>query len=234
MLLAGPQVIADYESKYRNYASQIASQLKGEEVTREPKLVLLGTTSLYAISSSQYNRLAIPIDDTEQEYIRYIKYGLTKGYGSVHLSKETRSSLEELLQYIRRARLVNNQFGEGVNPKLRRISAGLSAIGVYAVSNFMRHRSRRIVYGIPLARSAYAFLRGETDDPDYLFDVSDPEIIEYEMKRIANLWMKRWLTNRVKTKYLDEISAFNKEEYLLSNELPLEIGIYTQQLRMNI
>ena len=58
------------------------------------------------------------------------------------------------------------------------MSAGLSSIGLTAVDKFLRHRSQRIVYGVPLGKKTFEFLRGETDDPEYLFDpTSEEEII---------------------------------------------------------
>lgn len=220
MLIAGPQVVRDYEHKYKGYASNIASKLKGKAVRREPKLALLGTTSLYSISSSQYNRIVIPIPNHEREHVRYVKYGLTKGYGSVHFSEGTRHALHKLLLYTRRARLINNRFGEGVNPKLRLVSAGLSAIGLQVVNNFMQHHSQRIVYGIPLGRKTYAFLRGETDDPKYFFDVNSPEKVKESMQYIAQYWATRWLLKRInKVEVLEQVALFCKSDYFLSNEL---------------
>ncbi|MBE2202329.1 MAG: DUF4338 domain-containing protein [Anaerolinea sp.] len=221
MLLAGPQTMSDYERKYTGYASKIASELKGEAVRREPRLVFLGTTSLYAMNSSQYNRIVIPtLINHGKEQIRYEKYGLTKGYGSVHFSEKTRQALERLLLHTKGARLINNRFGEGVNPKLRHASAGLTAIGLIAVDNFIRHRSQRIVYGVPLGRKAYAFLCGETEDPEYFFDASSPQKIDESMQHIAHYWAARWLSKRVRSaKFLELVASFDKNDYLLSNEL---------------
>ena len=46
-------------------------------------------------------------------------------------------------------REVNNLFGEGTSPKLRLIRTGLEALGLDA-NSFLRHNSRRIIYGVPL------------------------------------------------------------------------------------
>ncbi len=163
MLLAGPQVVREYAEKYRNHASNIASQLKGEAVVRDPQLVFLGTTSLFASSSSQYNRIRIPTPSGNE--LRLLDMGFTKGYGSVHFSADTRTHLTSLLAHTNAAQLINNRFGEGVNPKLRRVSAGLAAVGISAVDRFIKHRSKRIVYGLPLCTNSYPFLRGEADTP---------------------------------------------------------------------
>lgn len=215
MLLTGPQIVRDYAKKYDNQVSNIASQLKGKAVVRKPELVFLGTTSLYASSSSQYNRIAVSV--SEDESVRFLRYGLTKGYGSVHFSAETRAQLAVLLNHINEARLINNRFGEGVNPKLRRVSAGLAAIGISHVDKFIKHHSQRIVYGVPLCRNSYAFLRGEDMQPDYYFSTNCPKTIESQMKGISDLWSKRWLLPRARNPIrIEEVASLDEATVLLS------------------
>ena len=60
LLATSPQVIHDYRERYASKASMIASRLKGADVFRPADLVYVGTTSLYYVGSSQYNRLKIP------------------------------------------------------------------------------------------------------------------------------------------------------------------------------
>jgi hypothetical protein len=220
MLLTSPQIVHDYEQKYKNYISNIASKMKGEDVYREAHLVFLGTTSLYASGSSQYNRIKIPLPKSEEDKIEYIKYGLTKGYGSVHFSEETIKHLDKLQEYAKEARLINNRFGEGINPKFRRVSAGLSNIGLTASDKFLRHRSQRIVYGVPLGKKTYSFLRGETDSPEYFFDSSSKEKIKSATEYIIQFWAQRWLLSRVqKSGILRKMASFSVDEVLISSEL---------------
>jgi hypothetical protein len=218
MLMTSPQVTHDYRQKYYNSASDIASKMKGEEVYREPQLVYLGTTSLFPSGTSQYNRIAIPVPGNEQEIIRYIEYGLTKGYGSVHFSEDTVHCLNQLQEHTHKAKLINNRFGEGVNPKFRRIRSGLTNIGLTAVDKFVKHRSQRIVYGIPLGRKTYAFLRGETEDPEYYFDTASEEQIEAANDHISGSWIRRWLLMRIHNpEVLSRVSSFTTEDVLLSS-----------------
>jgi hypothetical protein len=220
MLLTSPQIIRDYQEKYAGYASTIASKMKGQEVRRDSQLVLLGTTSLYSSNSSQYNRIAIPVIGHTGESVRFIRYGLTEGYGSVHFSGETVNVLAELQELIQGARLINNRFGEGVNPKLRKIRTGLAAIGLQTVDNFLRHRSQRIIYGIPLGRKSYKFLCGETDDPEYFFETRSDIECQKATKYICDYWSLRWLQNRVQSrKNIEEIQNFRSENFLLSKEI---------------
>jgi hypothetical protein len=145
--------------------------------------------------------------------------GFTKGYGSVHFSADTRAHFAALLAHTDAAQLINNRFGEGVNPKLRRVSAGLAAIGITAVDRFTRHRSKRIVYGLPLCTNSYAFLRGEVDTPNYYFPIESDEEIQDATEFIINFWRKRWLLSRITNLGFDQLSkvaSFNRESFLLS------------------
>ena len=60
MLLCSPEVIKFYSAKYAKKASIIASSMKAAAVKRRHNLVLLCTTSLYGVGSSQYNRVKYP------------------------------------------------------------------------------------------------------------------------------------------------------------------------------
>ena len=74
----------DYYRRYGNTPSIISSQMKNKPVTRDAKLVYIGTTSLYSLGSSQYERLRIPEGiSSEQKEIRYYKVGYTNGFGTV-------------------------------------------------------------------------------------------------------------------------------------------------------
>ena len=83
------QVIHDYKERYGHKASEIASRLKGEAVYRPADLVYVGTTSLYYVGSSQYNRLKIPgkIFDTDFDIV-WKKLGMTVGFGTRHISRK--------------------------------------------------------------------------------------------------------------------------------------------------
>lgn len=63
ILACSPLVIRDYTEKYSNQISEIASRMKGKKVVRDSRLAFLGTTSLYALGSSQYNRIKVPMND---------------------------------------------------------------------------------------------------------------------------------------------------------------------------
>lgn len=90
MMMASPQVIHDYEQRYGGQPSEITSRLAGRPIVRPAELVFLGTTSLYHVGSSQYERIKIPAPTGGT-------IGYTEGYGSSVLSGETTAFLRELL-----------------------------------------------------------------------------------------------------------------------------------------
>jgi hypothetical protein len=62
LLLCSPETSEAYAQRYATQPSLIASCMKGAPVVRRSRLVVLGTTSLYGHSSSQYNRIKIPAE----------------------------------------------------------------------------------------------------------------------------------------------------------------------------
>ena len=196
MLASSPLVIVAYRERYANQESEIASSMAGRPVVRPSHLVLLGTTSLYGVGSSQYNRLRMRADQLggrAGDYLEYRRIGKSEAYGTSHFSEETVKALVTLVQQSSNGRRVTNLFGEGVSPKFRKIREGLEVLG-FPVDQLLQHGRRRIVYGIPLIRNMKEFLVGEDDEPDYLFDLENPEA---GTKKIVNWWMNRWLSKRV-------------------------------------
>jgi hypothetical protein len=154
----------------------------------------LGTTSLYGIAPSQYNRLKIPAaaaGGPKATTLTFECLGRTAGYGSYHFSRETLAALEPLLGRLQRGRPVNSIFGEGVNPKLRKVRAALDAVGLPS-NLLLQHGSPRLVYGIALASNFRDILLGLKSRPTYVIpDRRDATA------RIVEFWRTRWLSNRV-------------------------------------
>jgi hypothetical protein len=61
MLMCSPEVVQMYSKKYEKAQSIIASSMSGKGIIREPKLVLLNTTSLYGSNSSHTIGLKSPV-----------------------------------------------------------------------------------------------------------------------------------------------------------------------------
>lgn len=217
MLLASPEVRMDYRDRYANAPSEIASKMRGEDHARSAQLVFLGTTSLYHVGSSQYNRVKIPAILREGEgEIRYERLGETRGYGSVHFSERTRVLMEEIMRDEHGATFITRTFGEGVNPKLRLVREGLSAIGIDS-DHFLRHQCRRIIYGVPLARNTNEYLRNEERRPKYILQASTRKDARAWTSSIARHWVRRWLAPRSRnTEVRRRIAVATKDDMRIS------------------
>lgn len=214
ILACSPIVIRDYTEKYVNQVSEIASRMKGEKVVRDSRLAFLGTTSLYSLGSSQYNRIKVPMENGFT--LEFKNIGITEGYGTVYFSKETTDTMRRILEIQDGGRRINNIFGEGTSPRFRLISRGLSILGVKADA-FLQHYSPRIVYSIELAPNTNDFLIGATDQLDYPFDIDNNEDIDQKTKNLIEFWYKRWLLMRLKSvDIIQRLDNFNPNDILLS------------------
>lgn len=215
MLACSPTVIRDYTLRYSNQISEIASRMKGKKVIRDSRLVYLGTTSLYAIGSSQYNRIKMPL--SSGCVLEYRKMGVTEGFGTLFFSRETTALFSRIMELQDGGKRINHVFGEGTSPRFRMISRGLSTIGIRADA-FLRHYSPRIVYSIDLAKNTKEFLMGIDEDVDYGFDLYDEEEVLNRTQEICDYWYSRWLEKRLTTvDIIERLSAFNVSDLLVGN-----------------
>jgi len=192
LLAVSPAVARAYHHRYGDYASEIASSLAGRTIRRRSNLVFVGTTSLYGSSTSQYNRLRLPrsvLGGTSD--IVFERLGKSRSFGTSHLSDETVTALVTLAEQRRVGARVRSIFGEGVNPKLRKIRQGLDILG-WPADELLRHRRPRIVYGISLVDNLLDYLLGVDATPKYKFrrNIAD------DQRKIADWWYERWLAKR--------------------------------------
>ena len=195
MLAVSPEVVEEYRKKYGTAESEIASSMAGRPIVRPAELVLLGTTSLYGVGSSQYNRVRIPAErlgGNASEKIEYLELGHSRAFGTSHYGNDTVKSLVDLVHHSNGGQRVNSIFGEGVSPKLRKIRDGLDILG-FPSDDLLRHGRSRIVYGVRLAKNAREYLIGMDSEPDYLFSTTGPEATA----AVGNWWRKRWLARRI-------------------------------------
>jgi hypothetical protein len=195
MLSAGPEVVQAYQARYKDAESEIASSIAGRSIIRPAHLVFLGTSSLYGVGSSQYNRVQIPatrLGGGDGEEIRYLELGKSESFGTSQFSSATVEALAQLVHQTRHGQRVNSIFGEGVSPKLRKIRAGLDTLG-FPSHRLLRHGRHRIVYGIPLARNTREVLLGINEAPDYLFSYWGSQATA----AICDWWRERWLAKRI-------------------------------------
>lgn len=214
ILACSPIVIKDYNDRYKKQISEIASRMKGKKVIRDSQLAFLGTTSLYSVGSSQYNRIKVPL--TDDFTLQYKKVGITEGYGTVYFSKATTAAMMRVTELIDGGRRINNIFGEGTSPRFRLISKGLSCIGIKSEA-FLQHYSPRIVYSMELADNTNAFLRGETSKLNYPFNIEDEQDILAVTQKMIDYWYERWLQKRLTTvDILERLYAFDTNSVLVS------------------
>ena len=152
MLLVSPEVVLAYQDRYAGAESVIASSMAGRAIVRPADLVLLGTTSLYGTEPTQYTRISVPseaVRGQQGEPVRYRLLGRTEGYGTLQFSSETVDALATLLSQSEGGQRVHSIFGEGVNPRLRKIREGLDRLALPS-DILLTHGSARLVYGVAL------------------------------------------------------------------------------------
>ncbi len=219
LLATSPQVIHDYKERYSNKASMIASRLKGEKVYRPADLVYVGTTSLYYVGSSQYNRLKLPgsIFDSDFDVV-WKKLGMTIGFGTMHISKATTLSLTEATSdgFNR----INHVFGEGASPKMRLLTMAIRELLESTnedSKDFSKHAMSRIVYGACLAKNTTDYLMGKAKKPKYYTNLSR---YREGTQRIIDYWTSRWLESRLNFEPIyDRIADFDKQSFLVGNQI---------------
>jgi hypothetical protein len=204
MLAVSPTVVGAYHERYRNSASEIASSMAGRPISRRCNLVFVGTTSLYGSGSSQYNRISIPRDVLKSRAdLSFRELGRSRSFGTSHLSTNSVVALRRLSEQTRNGIRVNSIFGEGVNPKLRKVRDGLDRLG-WPSNDLLQHRRQRIVYGVPLVSNLLPYLLGMDAQPRYEFRRS----VSHDVNRISLWWIKRWLSKRAESDVvLETVSA---------------------------
>lgn len=219
LLATSPQVIHDYKERYADKPSEIASRLKGEPVCRPADLVYVGTTSLYYVGSSQYNRLKIPgqVFDTSFDVV-WKELGMTIGFGTMHISKATTMSLTEATSdgFNR----INHVFGEGASPKMRLLTMSIRELLESTnedSKDFSKHAMSRIVYGACLAENTFDYLMGRDTVPKYYTDVTD---YATGTQKVIDYWSERWLKSRLNyAPIYQRIREFDKQGFLVSNQI---------------
>ncbi len=133
LLTVSPEAVRAYRERYRSAESEVASGLAGRPIVRAGRLAYLGTTSLYGVGSSQYNRIRMPakvIGGDEDTFIQYRELGLSAAFGSSQFSDETAQALVAIVdQETEFGNTVRYIFGEGVSPRLRKVRSGLEQLG---------------------------------------------------------------------------------------------------------
>ena len=220
LLMFSPEVAADYRKRYGDDPSIISSQLKNAPVRRDNTLVYLGTTSLYALGSSQYERVRLPAGTIapDQAELRYEHIGYTSGFGTVQFAPKTARAVEKVLESKVGFQNVNSIFGEGPSPRLRKFRTGLEELG-FDPESLMRHNQHRLIYSVKLCDGALEFLRSESSLlPEY---ITHPEKYRDTTQRIVTFWRERWLASRLNHVPTMQTLALT-QGWALSEQIPTE------------
>jgi hypothetical protein len=223
LVMLSKEVVEDYRNRYGNRPSDIASRLKGEPVIRQADIVYIGTTSLYRVGSSQYNRLKLPtgLFHDESPEIRWKLIGETKGFGTLHISRLTLQCLEDTMS-IEDKGSINRVFGEGASPKLRTIRSGLDKVFESGQRELIeiipKHSMARLIYGAWLIKNGTSYLMGRDPKPEYYFrEIDDGKEVT---EKIVDYWRKRWLLSRINyDDALNRLETFDPQTILLSRNL---------------
>lgn len=188
-LAVSPTVLAAYKRKYAR-PSEIASAMAGRAITREARLSLITTTSLYGTGSSQYNRLVWPaavLGGEPEDRMGFQELGRSRSFGTSHFTSQTVEALLRLSSLEDSSARVNSLFGEGVSPRLRKVRLGLAALG-WPANELLQHGRERILYGVPLVSNVRDYSLGIAATPKYVMDTS----LDDGDARIAEWWLERW------------------------------------------
>ncbi|MCX8081668.1 MAG: DUF4338 domain-containing protein [Bacteroidia bacterium] len=190
LLLASNEIREIYQEKYKEKVTIIDKKIANS-------LVGIFTTSLYG-KSSQYNRLKY-----KGNFI-YHHIGYTKGYGTLHLSKET---IQEMVNFLKSKNIkVNHRFGDGPSWVMRVIAAAGELAG-FDADFLLKHSFRRSIYFVPLAVNYREVLNG---------DIKRPIYYNYPKKELVKFWKERWLENRKRNPVIiSKVVEFNPNEFTI-------------------
>lgn len=198
MMAVTPEVVQEYKRRYGNVSSEIASSMAGRPIVRGSDLVFVGTTSLYGIRPSQYDRAGYPaelVGGKQGEFIRYRHLGNTEGVGTAQFTDATKSALSRFLrQEGNESVRVNNVFGEGANPKLRLVREGINALGMKGADEVLVHGMSKTAYGVWLADNVRDYLMGRSKRPRFRFE---RDADKAGTERICAWWLRRWVLPRL-------------------------------------
>jgi hypothetical protein len=135
------------------------------------------------------------------ERLEYMEIGRSGAYGTSHFTTSTVDALMKLVQQSSNGQRVNNIFGEGVSPKLRKLRDGLEQLN-FPADALLQHGRARIVYGVPLARNLREYLLGMDEAPDYISALDDPR---EGTEAISAWWMERWFSPRIESDTVQRI-----------------------------
>lgn len=188
LLMASEEVRKIYRNKYKDVVTIIEKRTAND-------LYGIFTTSLYG-KSSQYNRLKYKGE------LLYKPIGKTKGFGTLHLSKET---IDEMVKFLRsKNKAVNYKFGDGPSWVIRVINAAGELLG-FDPDCLLKHSFQRNIYFVPIAKNYKELLNGTSKRPLYY---------AYTKKELVEHWRTRWYAKRrADPETISKLLKFEPEDF---------------------
>lgn len=189
-LLASNEVRKIYQKKYKDAVTIIEKRTASD-------LYGIFTTSLYG-KSAQYNRLKY------KEAFLYQPIGQTKGFGTLHLSKET---INEMVDFLKSKKIVvNHSFGDGPSWVMRVINAAGELLG-FDPDYLLKHSFRRNIYFVPIAKNYKDLLNGTSKKPEYF---------KYSKNELTKYWRERWYSKRRNDpNTISKLLSFEPEDFTI-------------------
>jgi len=194
LLSTSKKVMEKYDENYKKEVSIISSGVAGRNIIKPSKLLFLSVSSLYDIASSQYNRLKLLKKNFSRlkSDLIWHEAGFTEGLGSFHISQATSNLFDELTKKVKKFKN-ESVSGKGTSHKIRKISMGLTILKIKPDLILMHNQRRRnYVFYHQKEKDMIKFLYGLKKIKNFNYCSSEYAITE--------VWMKRWLTNRIKRK----------------------------------
>jgi hypothetical protein len=101
--------------------------------------------------------------------------------------------LSQLLAQSKQGQRVHSIFGEGANPRLRKLRDGLDELGL-PTDELLMHGTPRVTYVVRLIENLQMYLLGIETRPKYYLPKKGAKRIS---ERIARWWIERWVSKRV-------------------------------------
>lgn len=218
-LLAGsPEVEAIYKKNYQTSPSIIASIMANKPIYKNPSLLAITTTSLYASGSSQYNRIKIPRNDSYifnpkiNEPLEYKNIGTSEGFGTFQFSSTTILLAEKLNNNKDEGTKssgtrANSIFGEGASPRLRKIREILDKFKIPG-DKILNHSYKRIVYVYSLVKDIQKEIFKINLSPEYILTQENPKAVT---EALCLFWFQRWAVKRISQN--DIANAINQNSF---------------------
>ena len=123
----------------------------------------------------------------------YEYLGRTQGVGTLHFGLQTVVELALLLAQSHGGQRVNSVFGEGVNPRLRKIRDGLNELKL-PTDELLNHGGPRLVYALSLVTNLREYLLGIDARPKYILPQQNAAEVT---AGIIRWWQERWALKRI-------------------------------------